>query len=105
LQHAATHAGCSLCEGLEEKLRAVLAAASYKADGQLRRAALSLRTVSEADEPALAMEVPLLRHRGRGGAAGGAAVETPLARPAPRVSAAKLAQALEAALSALSGDA
>jgi hypothetical protein len=76
----------------------VLAAASYKPDGQLRRAALVLRPVSEAEEPHLALEVPLLRHRrGVDGA------ETPLARPQPRVTAAKLAQTLEAALSALSG--
>jgi hypothetical protein len=75
----------------------VLAAASYKPDGQLRRAALLLRPVGEVDEPALALEVPLLRHRGADGA------ETPLARPQPRVTAAKLAQTLEAALSALSG--
>ncbi len=74
----------------------MLDAAAFRQDSALRSAALELRQVSDsADDAPLALQVPLLRRRGRD------AREQPMARPAPRVTAAKLAQQLEAALSAL----
>jgi hypothetical protein len=57
-----------------------------------------VRSVSGDAQPALALQVPLLRRRGRDGA------EAPLPRPQPRVTAAKLAQQLEAALDALAAE-
>ena len=90
-------AGCSLCAGLEEKLRAVLDAAAFRADSALRGAALELRQVDPASPQALS--VPLLARRGADGA------ETQLQRPMPRITAAKLAAQLEAALAPLGGDA
>ncbi len=86
--------GCSLCEGLEEKLRACLDAAAFRPSGALRRSALELRAVDPdappgSEDAALALQVPLLRRRGRDGH------ETPLPRPPPRTPAAKLAQQLE----------
>lgn len=87
-------AGCSLCEGLEEKLRAVLDAASFRADSVLRGAALKLRQVDPATEPALAEQVPLLARRGPDGGEGA------LPRPQPRCTAAKLASQLETQLAA-----
>ena len=82
-----------MCAGLEEKLRAVLDAAAFRADSALRGAALELRQVDPAAPEALS--VPLLARRGADGA------ETPLQRPMPRITAAKLAAQLEVALAPL----
>ena len=72
----------------------MLDAAAFRADSPLRGAALELRQVDPASEAA--MSVPLLARRGADGD------ETQLPRPAPRLSAAKLAQQLEAQLAPLS---
>ena len=73
----------------------MLDAAAFRADSALRCAALELRQVDPASPQALS--VPLLARRGADGA------ETPLQRPMPRITAAKLATQLEAALAPLGG--
>ena len=73
----------------------MLDAAAFRADSALRCAALELRQVDPASPQALS--VPLLARRGADG------VETPLQRPMPRITAAKLATQLEAALAPLGG--
>lgn len=73
----------------------MLDAAAFRADSALRCAALELRQVDPASPQALS--VPLLARRGADGA------ETPLQRPMPRITAAKLASQLEAALAPFGG--
>lgn len=72
----------------------MLDAASFRAESVLRGAALQLRQVDPATEPALAEQVPLLARRGPDGG------EHALPRPQPRCTAAKLASQLEAQLAA-----
>lgn len=84
-----TKPGCCLCDGLKETLDEVLASDSILASAPaLRGASLELRDVSTNEEWAAkhAMEVPVLHLRDDDGDD-----ETPLPRPAPRLSAARLA--------------
>jgi hypothetical protein len=84
-----TKPGCCLCDGLKETLDEVLASETILASAPaLRGASLELRDVSTNEEWAAkhAMEVPVLHLRDDDGDD-----ETPLPRPAPRLSAARLA--------------
>jgi len=88
-----TKPGCCLCEGLKERLDEVLVSDAMLASAPaLVGASLELRDVSTNEEWATkhAMEVPVLRLLDDDGGDGGER-EIPLPRPAPRLSAARLA--------------
>ena len=87
-----TKPGCCLCDGLKERLDEVLASDAMLASAPaLRGASLELRDVSTNEEWATkyAMEVPVLRLLLDDDVGGER--EIPLPRPAPRLSAARLA--------------
>ena len=89
-----TKPGCCLCEGLKERLDEVLVSDAMLASAPaLRGASLELRDVSTNEEWATkhAMEVPVLRLLLDDDDDGGGEREIPLPRPAPRLSAARLA--------------
>ena len=90
-----TKPGCCLCDGLKERLDEVLASDAMLASAPaLRGASLELRDVSTNEEWATkhAMEVPVLRLLlDDDDDDGGGEREIPLPRPAPRLSAARLA--------------
>ena len=87
-----TKPGCCLCDGLKERLDEVLASDAMASAPALVGASLELRDVSTNEEWATkhAMEVPVLRLLDDDGGDGGER-EIPLPRPAPRLSAARLA--------------
>ena len=89
-----TKPGCCLCDGLKERLDEVLASDAMLASAPaLRGASLELRDVSTNEEWATkyAMEVPVLRLLLDDDDDVGGEREIPLPRPAPRLSAARLA--------------
>ena len=97
-------AGCCLCEGMEEKLGQVLAAASFQPASPLHGIALEPRDVSTREDwaDAYAGEVPVLE---LALPEGDERPDVRLPRPAPRLSAARLSPRLAAQVAAaLAGD-